>query len=243
MSPAARIAAHVLFEWTGIFVGARLYLRSGRTSLRALGGSPSFAVLLGCLLGAAVGNKAVHWFHRADQWPLLVQSPWLVLQGQTIVGGLLGGLVGVEIAKKHAGMQESTGDRFVVPILVGLMVGRVGCFVAGLEDDTYGIPTDLPWGVDLGDGVRRHPTQLYDIGFALGALSLLRRYRHQLSGEPGLQFKLMLAGYLLWRFFIDFLKPVPYAFPLGLSGIQVVCAVALALYVPLLVRQFSRLPS
>jgi len=126
---------------------------------------------------------------------------------------------------------------------VGLIIGRVGCFLAGLEDDTYGIPTDLPWGVDLGDGVRRHPTQLYDIGFALGALFLLRRHRPQLAGEPGLQFKLMLAGYLLWRFFIDFLRPVPYAFPLGLSGIQVVCAVALALYVPLLVRQFSRLPS
>ena len=243
MSPAARAAVHVLLEWTAIFVGVRLYLRSGRTSWRTLGRSPSFPVLLGCLLGAAVGNKAVHWFHRADQWPLLVQSPWLVLQGQTIVGGLLGGLVGVEIAKHQAGLRESTGDRFVVPILVGLMIGRVGCFLAGLEDDTYGTPTDLPWGVDFGDGVRRHPTQLYDIGFALGALCLLGRSRDPLAREPGLQFKLMLAGYLLWRLFIDFLKPVPYTFPLGLSGIQVVCAIALVFYLPLVVWQIARLRS
>jgi len=59
--------------------------------------------------------------------------------------------------------------------------------------------------------------------------------------ESGLQFKLLLAGYLTWRLLIDGLKPVPYAFPGGLSGIQLVCAVALVLYLPLVARQFSRL--
>jgi hypothetical protein len=59
--------------------------------------------------------------------------------------------------------------------------------------------------------------------------------------EPGLQFKLMLAGYLAWRLFIDGLKPVPYAYPGNLSGIQLICLVALAIYLPLTWRQFSRL--
>jgi prolipoprotein diacylglyceryltransferase len=232
---------HTAFEWIAIFAGVRLYLRAGGTSLKALGKTRQFAVIFGCVVGAAIGNKAVHWIYHAEQWPLLAQSPWLAIQGQSIVGGLLGGLIGVEIGKKYAGVSESTGDRFVVPILVGLIIGRIGCFIAGLQDDTYGNPTALAWGVDFGDGIPRHPTQLYDILFAIAALALLRVLRPTLSRESGLQFKLLLAGYLLWRLIIDGLKPVPYAFPGGLSGIQLVCAVALVLYLPLLARQLSRL--
>ena len=33
---------------------------------------------------------------------------------------------------------------------------------AGLPDRTYGTPTSLPWAVDLGDGVGRHPVQVYE---------------------------------------------------------------------------------
>lgn len=228
---------HGLFEWAAIFVGARIYLRSARTSLVALGQTRNFAVVLGCVIGAAIGNKAVHGIHHFEQLPLLAQKPWLVLQGQSIVGGLLGGLVGVEIGKKYAGVTESTGDRFVVPILVGLLIGRVGCLIAGLQDDTFGNATDLPWGIDFGDGIRRHPTQLYDMLFAVAGLVVVRRWRDTLAREPGFQFKLLLAGYLVWRLIIDGLKPVPYAFIGGLSGIQLVCAFALVFYMPLLWRQ------
>lgn len=243
MTPIVAGAVHTAFEWFAIFVGARLYLRSGRTSLREMGNTRNFGVILGCIVGAAIGNKAVHWFHHADHWHLLRDSPWLILQGQSIVGGLLGGLIGVEIAKKWVGVTQSTGDRFVVPILVGLIIGRIGCFVIGLQDDTFGNPTSVPWAVDFGDGVPRHPTQLYDIGFALIALVALARFKTVLAAESGLQFKLMLAGYLLWRLAIDGLKPVPYAWPGGLSGIQLVCLAALLIYLPMTLRQLARLRS
>ncbi len=234
-------ALHGAFEWAGIFTGARIYLRTSRTSLAGLGATRNFAVIFGCIVGAAIGNKAVHWIQRADQWNLLRENPWLFLQGQSIVGGLLGGLIGVEIAKRIVGIGESTGDRFVTPILVGLTIGRVGCLIAGLYDDTYGIPTTLPWGIDLGDGVPRHPTAIYDMLFASGMLLAFRLRGASLEREPGLKFKLMLAGYLAWRLLIDSLKPVPYAYSFGLSGIQLVCAVALIAYAPLVLRQLARL--
>ena len=159
-----------------------------------------------------------------------------------MVGGLLGGLAGVEVAKKIAGVAQSTGDAFVFPILLGLMIGRIGCFLAGRQDQTYGIATDLPWGVDFGDGVRRHPTQIYEILWAMTMWRLLSRWRTRLVSSPGLMFKMLLTAYLVWRLLADSLKPVPYAWPMGLSGIQWVCLVALAGYLPTMFHQLRLTP-
>ena len=50
----------------------------------------------------------------------------------------------------------------MIPLCLGIIVGRWGCLFAGLADQTFGVPTGLPWGVDLGDGVPRHPVQIYE---------------------------------------------------------------------------------
>jgi prolipoprotein diacylglyceryltransferase len=239
MSPAV---VHYALDVLAAAVGARLYIAErGRYGGTGLLNRDAFPVLFGCVAGAAIGNKAVFWVQNPQLLQVALAHPLAWLSGQSMVGGLLGGLLGVEIAKKMAGITRSTGDAFVVPVLAGLMVGRIGCFLAGLADDTYGVPTDLPWGWDFGDGVRRHPTQLYEILFAGMLMFALVRFRPLLSVQPGLTFKVMLAGYLGWRFAIDFLKPVPFAYPGGVSGIQLVCAIALTLYLPLLVGQARRL--
>jgi phosphatidylglycerol:prolipoprotein diacylglycerol transferase len=236
---SAAIAAviHALFEYGGIALGVALYrrarLRSGLGGITQPGG---FAVIAGLLVGAAIGNKLVFLIERPDVWQRLLAGD-LALPGQSIVGGLLGGLVGVEIAKALSGQTRSTGDAMVWPIAIGLAFGRIGCFIAGLHDDTYGAATALPWGVDFGDGVRRHPTQLYDAVVALGLAAAVHG-RHE--PVPGLAFKLFLSGYLLWRLGIDALKPVPHAYAFGWSGIQWVCALALAVYAPIVHRHWQR---
>jgi prolipoprotein diacylglyceryltransferase len=62
-----------------------------------------------------------------------------------------------------------------LPLAIGIAVGRLGCFFAGLDDFTYGTPTTLPWGHDFGDGIARHPVQLYEsaamAAFAITTLS------------------------------------------------------------------------
>jgi hypothetical protein len=73
--------------------------------------------------------------------------------------------------------------------------------------------------------------------FVLGAAALLWRARAALARSPGLAFKLYLASYLAWRLVVDGIKPVPYAYAFGLSGIQWVCVVALACYLPFVCRQ------
>jgi phosphatidylglycerol:prolipoprotein diacylglycerol transferase len=236
LDAAQAAALHGAFEYGGIALGAWLYRRALRGQGRGGPLQPgNFAVVVGLLLGAAIGNKAVFLVERPDVWQRLLAGEW-VLPGQSIVGGMLGGLIGVELAKWLTRQSRSTGDALVMPLVAGIAVGRIGCFLAGLHDDTYGVATTLPWGVDLGDGVVRHPSPLYEIAFLLGLGGLLWRARVALSPVPGLQFKLFLAAYLAWRLLGDALKPVRIAYPFGLSGIQWVCLVALAAYLPLVWR-------
>lgn len=239
--PQTAHLVHTLFETAALMAGAQhyLYLRR-RAHLPGALENRGFAVLAGCLIGAALGNKLVFWLEVPQLWADHAGLLGFFLGGQSVVGGLLGGLIGVELGKKISGQTTSTGDQFVFPILLGLIIGRIGCFLAGLNDGTFGVVTHLPWGVDFGDGLPRHPTQLYEIAFALGLGLLLHRLRQPLSLSPGLRFKLLLCSYLLWRLLIDGLKPLPYAYPLGLSGIQWVCLLALAVYGPLTFRQVTR---
>ena len=104
-----------------------------------------------------------------------MHDPAYFVGGKTIVGGLLGGWIAVEITKRIRGIHSRTGDLFAVPLCIGIAVGRIGCLLAGLADDTYGTPTSLPWAINFGDGIPRHPTQLYEILFLLALIPFLYR--------------------------------------------------------------------
>ena len=146
-------------------------------------------------------------------------TPAALLGGKTIVGGLLGGWAGVELAKKITRVTRSTGDVFIWPLALGTAIGRIGCFLTGLADRTYGVATALPWGVDFGDGVRRHPTQLYESLFVLTLATTLTFATRRRTLPTGARFRLYLAGYFLFRIAVEFLKPRETPF-LALSAIQ-----------------------
>lgn len=234
---------HPILESLAYFVGARIYFymrARSHHSTRYIPADQGLWIVVGAVLGAAAGSKVLSW----------LEDPWLVLQhlsdphywmgGQTIVGGLLGGLIGVEFAKRRVGVTESTGDDFVWPLIIGMCIGRVGCFLAGLPDDTYGTPTHWFTGVDFGDGIPRHPTQLYEIAFLLvwGAFiwwvdrrDPIRFYRHHVAPSlpQGAKFQLFMFGYLVFRLLVEFIKPTPHIY-FGLSNIQLACIGGIAYY-------------
>ena len=237
---AHALLIHSAFETLALLVGAYLYRRALENRQSNLLEPQRLAVAIGCLFGAGTGNKAMFWIERPDLFTQHVHSfTDFFIAGQSMTGGLIGGLIGVELAKWLTRQRTSTGDLFVTPILVGLIIGRIGCFLAGLQDSTFGTPTSLPWGIDFGDGVPRHPAQIYDQLFALLALYLRHHYRPQLDRISGLTFRLLLLAYLGWRVLVDFLKPVDYAYPLGWSGIQWACLIFVVIYAPLTYR-FAR---
>jgi prolipoprotein diacylglyceryltransferase len=125
----------------------------------------------------------------------------------------------VEIVKRLRGVRGRTGDAFVFPLILGIAVGRIGCFLTGLPDHTHGVHSSLPWAVDFGDGPR-HPTQLYEVAFLLmlGMILALRSRRPYGEGEL---FRIFMLGYLGFRLAVEFVKPVERH--AGLSAIQWAC--------------------
>jgi prolipoprotein diacylglyceryltransferase len=222
---------HALFEAAAYAVGFRLFLRERRRrALPALADrESSLAIGIGAILGAALGAKIAYWLY--DPVYAFAGFPdWVhLLQGKSIIGALLGGLAGVEIAKKLDGVRGSTGDAFVWPLMLGMAIGRIGCFLSGLDDHTAGNPTSLPWGVDFGDGVPRHPTQLYEVAF-LGALAALFAWRGDRLRRPGDRFRAFMVGYLAYRLCIESIRPIPFHYFGLLSGLQLLCVGGLLYY-------------
>ncbi len=150
-------------------------------------------------------------------------------KNKTVVGGFLGGLFGVELMKKIISEKKSSGDLFVYPMILALIIGRIGCFSMGVYEETYGIATSLPWGMDLGDGVMRHPVTLYEMLFLAALWFCLKQTDKKILPAEGVRFKLFMISYLCFRFALDFIKP-HYTFQSGLSTIQLTCIAGLIYY-------------
>jgi prolipoprotein diacylglyceryltransferase len=148
---------------------------------------------------------------------------------RSIEGAIAGAIVAVEALKWRAGLRGSTGLRLVAPLAAAIAVGRIGCFFAGQDDMTYGTPTSLPWGVDFGDGIARHPVQLYEAAVMAAFLGLflpLLRRGHPAAVRAG--FYLFVGVYAVQRFAWEFLKP--YGTVLGPLNLFHLLSLALAAY-------------
>ena len=239
-----RLHPHFVFESLAYLLGFRLFLELRRRRGDPVAESVRTSVLAGAALGAALGSKLLYWAQQPSLTLAHRGDLLFLLGGKSIVGGLLGGLVGVELAKRLAGETRSTGDLFVLPLCLGMAVGRIGCFLTGLADHTYGVATALPWGVDFGDGIPRHPTQLYEIAW-LGLAALWSERRRALPHAPGDPFRGFMLLYLGFRLGVEALKPDPGEY-LGLTGIQLAALAGLLYYardVPRLLRPSAPQPA
>jgi prolipoprotein diacylglyceryltransferase len=224
---------HPVFEALGYAIGYAVYRRLRSRSGDIVHDEHRWLVIAAAAVGALVGSRTLGLL---EQIPV-AQFTWQTLLlpgGKTIVGGLLGGWLAVEIAKAFAGVRARTGDLFAVPLCIGIAIGRIGCFCAGLADDTYGNPTSLPWGVNFGDGIPRHPTQLYEIVFLVALAIVLQRYNSRPHPE-GATFRIFMAAYLTWRLCIDFLKP-----DRSIAGLHVIQWACISGLIMLVYGQISR---
>ena len=158
--------------------------------------------LIALLLGLTLGS-------------VIVGTANLYLAGKSgiaksMLGGLIGAIVSAELFKLLLGLRYSTGFYFVPSLLILMIIGRLGCFWAGLEDFTYGTATTLPWGIDFGDGIKRHPVQLYEsLTLAIFLVVILNSYNKYATQWQQCGFYGFVLFYASQRFIWEYFKPYP----------------------------------
>ena len=232
----ARGPLHVIFELLGYLAGSLLYIRARQKSGDFLPDSLRSTIVCAVFVGAALGSRLLACLEHPQtfRWHAL----FLLDGGRTIVGGVLGGWIAVEAVKHKYGIQSRTGDLFVTPLIVGLILGRIGCFFAGTADDTFGRPTTLPWGIDFGDGLARHPLQLYEILFLLAYILLSCELAWPLV--RGDRFRLFVFSYFSLRFGLEFMQDSSRL--LGLDALQWACLAGALWCAPTVLDIIRRVP-
>lgn len=182
----------------------------------------SLYLVIAGVIGSRVAYVIIEWEHFAGN-PLKIFKIWE--GGLSFYGTLIACLLVVIIFVKRKGYRlGALGDLLALGVAAGYPFGRIGCFLNGC---CYGRPTDAAWAVAFPfDGVPRHPTQLYSIGFALIIFAVLWFSRR----------RKLFDGYLMWlyfmlyaayRFIIDFWRVSPP----GVGGLTLGQAFSLVVFV------------
>jgi len=144
------VSLHVLFETLGMAVGFRYFVFLRKKQTDRINDRNRIWILVGAAFGAFIFSRVVGAFENP---PGLMHSGHKLLYlyaNKTIVGGLLGGLLMVEITKKIIHERGSSGDLFTYPLILAVMIGRIGCFTSGMAEETYGLPTHSFLGMNMG---------------------------------------------------------------------------------------------
>jgi phosphatidylglycerol---prolipoprotein diacylglyceryl transferase len=198
MSGAALHAIFDVIAW--LAAGVAAWALSRVHYLRFPAQSFELAYIAALVFGAGLG---AYLFGSLNLW-----LSGLSGIARSVEGALVGGTVAIELYKWRNGISLRTGARFALPLAIGIAIGRIGCYFAGLDDFTYGTPTALPWGHDFGDDIARHPVQLYESA-AMAAFAIFYGVAvvKQNSFVIINGFYLALGYYGLQRFVWEFLKP------------------------------------
>ena len=232
-----KINVHLILEYLAFFVGYRYYAFLRRRTTDTIVSINRLSIILGAAIGAFLGSRLVGFLEN----PVFIsdiESMLNLFNIKTITGGLFGGLIGVEIAKKMIGEKSSSGDLFTFPIILGIFIGRIGCFLSGTNEFTYGSETSFFLGVNLGDKIKRHPIALYELIFLVFLFIFFKKIEIK-KLKSGLLFQYFMIAYFSFRFCIEFIKPNHF-FVLGLSSIQILCLFCLLYYYKTILNLFLK---
>ncbi len=222
------INTHLTTEILAFFIGYRYYVYQRKKITDNFTTEQRLILLVAAAFGALIFSRLIAALENHNAW-LNSDNPVLYLYGtKTVIGGFLGGWLFVEIAKGLMKLKKSSGDVMTLPIILALFIGRIGCFSQGIHEMTYGYPTSSIFGMNLGDGILRHPLALYEMFILLVIALSLHLLQLNTKLADGMQFKLFMYAYMLYRFIAEWMKPhYPLAF--GLTSIQIAILIAYCL--------------
>nr|WP_242609572.1 prolipoprotein diacylglyceryl transferase [Agromyces ramosus] len=188
-----------------------------------------WAVPLG-IIGARIYHVLTHpddyFFEGANVWnPFQPGAIWNIWEGgNAIYGALIGGAVGAWIGCRMTGIRFwSFADALAPGLLVAQAAGRLGNW---FNHELFGLPTDLPWGLEiessnpafpagLADGTLFHPTFLYEIIWNLAGAALIILLERRINLRWGKAFAVYLIWYGLGRSFFEAIRVDPSEMFLG----------------------------
>ncbi|MYZ41484.1 prolipoprotein diacylglyceryl transferase [Schauerella aestuarii] len=164
-----------------------------------------FYSVMGVVIGGRLGYVL---FYKPSYYlahPLEIFYLWE--GGMAFHGGLLGVLLVFWLFARKRGVSFFTVSDFIAPLIpLGLAAGRLGNFING---ELWGRPTDVPWAMVFpgsGDGVARHPSQLYQMGME-GILLFIVLWVFSRHPRPtGQVSAVFLIGYGTFRFLAEFTR-------------------------------------
>jgi prolipoprotein diacylglyceryl transferase len=165
------------------------------------------------IIGARLYHVLTSWNELPDEW----WGPFAIWKGGLGVwGGIgLGCIVGAIVAKRSGASIATLADCLAPALLVAQGIGRFGNW---WNQELFGKPTDLPWGLEISPEHRPieyiesetfHPTFLYEALWCFAAAGLLLLIERRFRIRPGGLFALYVILYSLGRLWIETLRIDP----------------------------------
>ena len=159
---------------------------------------------LGVILGGRIGYVLFYNFSAFVDNPLLILQIWQ--GGMSFHGGMLGVFVALYLFGRKTQKTFFQVSDFIAPMVpIGLGAGRIGNFI---NVELLGRPADpaLPWAMDFGDRIARHPSQLYQ-AITEGLLLFLILWIYSSKTRPRRMVSAwFLIGYGCFRTFTEFFR-------------------------------------
>jgi len=219
-----RIESYPVFVMLSLIIGGLVYFYYSKKA-RAQSENTIY-IALAAIVGGTLGAKLPIWIIYFNQIFTGEMTLEAFLSGRTITGGLIGGTLAVILIKKLLKIKSRKGNFFAPAAAIGISVGRIGCLLRGC---CYGIETDLPWGIDFGDKVLRHPTQIYESLYTF-LLFIVLVLLNKKNPKPGKLFEIFMIAYFSFRFFIEFIKEEPTSY-WGFTAFQIISVLVLSKYI------------
>ena len=171
-----------------------------------------FRVAMWGVAGGIVGARA---YHVVTSWSEVPDPKWQGVfeiweGGLGIWGGIAGGVLAGAVVIRRAGASVFAFMDAAAPgLLLAQAIGRFGNY---FNQELFGTPTDLPWGLEIDpanrpeahpDAATFHPLFLYESLWNLAGVALLLLVRSRVRVTPPGLFALYVAWYTFARFFLE----------------------------------------
>ncbi len=241
--------------WILLGIAAAVMLTARRLKLRGADPWLVVDVVLWAVPFGIVGSRLFHVLTHPNDYFGPGKEPLKMLYiwdgGMAIFGGLLLGSLGALIGSRLAGLRFWTFADAVAPgLLIAQASGRIGNY---FNHELFGLPTDLPWGLQiessnpafppgLPSGTLFQPVFLYELVWDLLGVAVILLLERVVILHWGKVFALYLIWYGIGRSYLESIRIDPSETFLGIRTNVWAAGAALVLGVVILLVQRRRHP-